>query len=96
MLGMTAPLISCVLFDGVKAQKFCGRDYGDRVHWTPVPRWFDTKECSQLNQDAVWSDLYVACYSRTSGFAIGEAKMIPPIPNDCRWTTFRPDATPPQ
>jgi hypothetical protein len=70
--------------------KYCGRDYGDRIHWMPVPQWFEPNDCARINLDALWSDLYVACYIRSGGMIMGGGNMGLPKPNHCGWSRFDP------
>jgi hypothetical protein len=72
-------------------QKFCGRDYGDRVHWTPAPAWFTVRDCAAFyDPSALWSDLYVACYTTKGGFISGGNNLGAPQPNECHWDSFAP------
>ena len=76
---------------GTPKAKFCGRDYGDRIHWTPVPSWFTPTDCTALYLDgALWSDLYLGCYTRKGGFLAGGDNLGLPLPNVCRWVSFKP------
>jgi hypothetical protein len=84
----------CACLESVFAaphQKFCGRDYGDRIHWVAVPSWFNANDCAQLYVDgALWSNLYLGCYEGRTGFLNGSSNLGAPSPNDCKWNAFDP------
>ena len=70
---------------GEKVQKYCGRDYGDRIHWTPVPKWFRPQDCKTENPDALDSDLYLGCFSAAKGFQQGEGGLASIETDRCLW-----------
>lgn len=91
LLCLVPPLASCQYLAGNlrHAQKFCGRDYGDRVHWTTVPHWFKAADCEKLYPDGpLWSDLFLGCYSREGGLVAGTGSLKAPNPNRCHWQAF--------
>jgi hypothetical protein len=73
----------------MRVVKYCGRDYGDRIHWSPVPDWFTSKDCGQLNPDALASDLYVACYTPAQGFVMRASSSMTPAMKACHWPAGR-------
>jgi hypothetical protein len=84
------PLCGCALLEGPHTVKFCGRDYGDRIQWSAAPRWFGPGDCVGENQAALWSDLYLACYSRKAGFIQGAGTLGKPHGDECKWAQFTP------
>ena len=87
-LGVAIALAGCAHMRPAasgKTLKFCGRDYGDRIHWSSVPAWFTPKDCADLNADALTSDLYLGCYTRAEGLTHGGGDLAPPASRACRW-----------
>src|ERR1700747_2985272 len=75
-------------FLGQPLVKLCGRDFGDRVYWTPVPLLsFSTQDCARL-QDGLVGDLHLGCYSRNEGVVDGGPSLEVPTPNRCGWEVF--------
>ena len=88
LAGAAIILAGCghgAVFDCRSPVKYCGRDYGDRIHWSPVPAWFTSKDCVRENRDAMTSDLYLACYSPDGAFSAGGSGLQHPQADACHW-----------